>query len=117
MSAATMAIPKLAAVKTSAIAPATPFFCPMPERSNSPIKRLDGSSMPNEVGSFGRHRKGTFLAIFARQPYGSVKCHPTAPALRYLTATNACSGHSVFTMGIGAVFRGLQVHADLRTLD
>ena len=42
MSAATMAIPKLLAVKSlSTVARATPLFCPMPERSKSPIKRLE----------------------------------------------------------------------------
>jgi hypothetical protein len=41
MSAAIVAISKLAAVKTSPIAQATPLFCPMPERSNSPIKRFE----------------------------------------------------------------------------
>ncbi len=41
MSAAITAISKLAAVTTSPIAQATPLFSPMPERSNSPIKRLE----------------------------------------------------------------------------
>ena len=41
MSAATMAISKLAIVNTSLIAQAMPFFWPIPERSNSPIKRLE----------------------------------------------------------------------------
>ena len=41
MSAAIVAISKLAAVKTSPIAQTTPLFCPMPERSNSPIKRFE----------------------------------------------------------------------------
>ncbi len=47
MSAATIAIAKVAAVKTSPIAQATPLFCPMPERSNSQevgIKEEDDKS-------------------------------------------------------------------------
>jgi hypothetical protein len=40
MSAAIVAISKFAAVKASPIAQATPLFCPMPERSNSPIKKI-----------------------------------------------------------------------------
>jgi hypothetical protein len=35
-----MAISKFAAVKTSSVAEARPLFCPMPERSNSPIKEI-----------------------------------------------------------------------------
>jgi len=41
MSEAMMAISKLVAVKTSSIAHANPFSRPIPERSNSPIKRLE----------------------------------------------------------------------------
>jgi len=41
MSAAIMAIAKLTPVKTSPIAHTMPLFCPIPERSNSPIKRLE----------------------------------------------------------------------------
>jgi len=55
-----------------------------------------------QVGGFGGHRKGTLLAIFTRQPYRSVESHSTAPALGYLSAMNACSGHWVFTMGFRA---------------
>jgi hypothetical protein len=46
-----------------------------------------------QVGGFGGHRKGTLLAIFTRQPYSSVEGNSIAPALCYLTAMNACSGH------------------------
>jgi hypothetical protein len=54
--------------------------------------QLDGSSKPIQVGGFGGHREGTLLAIFTRQPHDSVEGHPTAPALRDLTAISAGSG-------------------------
>ena len=41
MSPAIAAISKLAIVKTSSIAHTMPLFTPIPERSNSPIKRLE----------------------------------------------------------------------------
>jgi len=54
---------------------------------------LDGRSMLVQVGGLGGHRKGILLAIFPRQPYGSVEGNSTAAPLRYLTAMSASGGH------------------------
>ncbi|MCU1303994.1 MAG: hypothetical protein JWQ87_4278 [Candidatus Sulfotelmatobacter sp.] len=54
--------------------------------------QLDGGSMLIQIGGFGGHRKGTLLAIFTRQPYGSTQAHSSATALCYLTSMTACGG-------------------------
>jgi hypothetical protein len=64
MSAAIMAISKLAAVKTSPIAQATPLFRPIPERSNSPIKRFDKAHLDHRSPDIFLHNNYRLLGRF-----------------------------------------------------
>lgn len=52
--------------------------------------------MPIQVAGTSRHRKGTLLAILARQLYGTVEGNSIASALRDLTALDSYSGHYIY---------------------
>jgi hypothetical protein len=49
--------------------------------------QLHGGPIFVQVGRFGRHRKGSFVSIFARQSYRAMECNPSAPPLSQLNAT------------------------------
>ena len=67
MGAAIVAISKLAPVKTSPIAQATPLFSPMPDRSNSPIKRF-GIEQEDDKTYLDHGSPDIFLHIKFRLP-------------------------------------------------
>lgn len=56
---------------------------------------LDGRPMPIQVGGSGGHRKGAFLPILTREPYGTVQGHPIASALPQLNAIQGQRGRQV----------------------
>jgi hypothetical protein len=55
----------------------------IPHEDNGPDRqlaiRLNGSSVPIQVGGAGGHGKGTFLPILPRQPYRSADGYPIGP--------------------------------------